>query len=131
MNGDSLEHLPNGRVISRFEQTPPMSTYLVAFVLTDFECITNYTVNHIRVSVCGRPEAIRQGEGDFALHVGTYVLTYFEQSYNVTYPLTKCDHFAIPDFSAGKKTKVKIECFDDCFDNDDHRCYGQLGNDYL
>lgn len=79
-----------------------MSTYLVAFVVTDFQCINGTTVNNIRVSVCGRPEAISRGEGQFALHVGINVLTYFEQSYDLPYPLSKCDHFAIPDFSAGK-----------------------------
>ncbi|CAF0817363.1 unnamed protein product [Adineta steineri] len=101
LNNNQPEVLSNGRLLSRFEQTPPMSTYLVAFVLTDFQCITNMTINNIRVSVCGRQEAMSKGEGDFALHVGTHVITYFEQSYNVPYPLSKCDHFAIPDFSAG------------------------------
>lgn len=102
LNDNQPEILPNGRLISRFEQTPPMSTYLVAFVLTDFQCITNISANKIRVSVCGRPEAMNKGEGDFALYVGTLVIDYFEQSYNLPYPLSKCDHFAIPDFSAGK-----------------------------
>ena len=109
LNNNQPEVLPNGRLLARFEQTPPMSTYLVAFVLTDFQCITNYTHNHIRVSVCGRPEAMNKGEGDFALYVATYVLTYFEQTYNVSYPLSKCDHFAIPDFSAGKCKKIKAK----------------------
>jgi aminopeptidase N len=102
LNNSQPELLPSGRLLARFEETPPMSTYLVAFVLTDFQCITNLTVHNIRVSVCGRPEAMNKGEGDFALHVGQNVITYFEQSYNVPYPLSKCDHFAIPDFSAGK-----------------------------
>ncbi|CAF1400989.1 unnamed protein product [Adineta ricciae] len=101
LNANQPDVLPNGRLIARFEQTPPMSTYLVAFVLTDFQCISNFSANNIRVSVCGRPEAMSKGEGDFALEVGTHVITYFEQSYNVPYPLSKCDHFAIPDFSAG------------------------------
>ncbi|CAF3546049.1 unnamed protein product [Rotaria sp. Silwood1] len=101
LNNNRPELLPNGRLLARFEQTPPMSTYLIAFVLTDFECITNQTLNNISVSVCGRQEAMIKGEGDFALEVATHVITYFEQSYNVPYPLSKCDHFAIPDFSAG------------------------------
>ena len=83
-----------------------MSTYLVAFVLTDFQCITNLARNNIRVSICGREEAMMKGEGNFALHVATHVLTYFEQSYNVRYPLSKCDHFAIPDFSAGMQKRL-------------------------
>ncbi|CAF1519437.1 unnamed protein product, partial [Rotaria sordida] len=92
--------LPDGRLLAHFEQTPPMSTYLVAFVLTDYECITNRTLNNITVNVCGRREAMIKGEGDLALEIGTAVLIYFEQSYNVPYPFSKCDHFAIPDFAA-------------------------------
>ena len=102
-NNNRPEELPDGRLRARFQQTPPMSTYLVAFVLTDFQCITGFTKNQIRVSVCGRAEAMNKGEGDFALHVGTNVISYFEQSYDVPYPLTKCDHIAIPDFSAGRR----------------------------
>ena len=108
LNDNQPEVLPSGRLIARFEQTPPMSTYLVAFVLTDFQCITNYTINNIRVSVCGRQEAMNKGEGDFALFIGTNIITYFEQSYKVPYPLKKCDHFAIPDFSAGKLRRREI-----------------------
>jgi aminopeptidase N len=106
LNDNQPETLPDDRLLARFEQTPPMSTYLVAFVLTDFQCLTNFTENNIRVSVCGRPEAMSKGDGDFALHVGINVISYFEQSYNVSYPLSKCDHFAIPDFSAGKLIKI-------------------------
>ncbi|CAF1156557.1 unnamed protein product [Didymodactylos carnosus] len=102
-NGELIQTttFPNGRKRSQFDITPPMSTYLVAFVVTDFECISAKTNKNITVSVCGRPEAILNSEGDYALDVGSDVLTYFEESYNVSYPLTKCDHFAIPDFSAG------------------------------
>ena len=101
LNNRQPDVLDDERRRARFESTPPMSTYLVAFVLTDFECNVGLTMNNISVSVCGRPEAMRKGEGDYALQVGINVLTYFEQSYDVPYPLSKCDHFAIPDFSAG------------------------------
>ncbi|CAF4239646.1 unnamed protein product [Rotaria sp. Silwood2] len=92
---------PDGRLLSRFEETPPMSTYLIAFVLTDFECVTSVTSANIEVNVCGRPEAIRNAEGNFALEVSTKVIPYYEQSYNMSYPLSKCDHFALPDFAIG------------------------------
>ncbi|CAF3749882.1 unnamed protein product [Rotaria sp. Silwood1] len=91
----------DGRLLSRFEQTPPMSTYLIAFVVTDFECVSNVTSTNIEVNICGRPEAIQKGEGNFALQVSTEVIPYYEQSYNISYPLSKCDHFALPDFAIG------------------------------
>lgn len=92
---------PDGRLLSRFEVTPPMSTYLVAFVVSDFECVSSVTSDNITVNVCGRPEAILRGEGNFALEVSTKVIPYYEQSYNIPYPLSKCDHFALPDFAIG------------------------------
>jgi aminopeptidase N len=92
----------DGRLLSRFEETPPMSTYLIAFVVTDFECVSNVTSANVKVNVCGRPEAIRNAEGNFALEVSTKVIPYYEQSYNISYPLSKCDHFALPDFAIGK-----------------------------
>ncbi|UJR17212.1 hypothetical protein I4U23_004107 [Adineta vaga] len=91
----------NGRLLTRFEETPPMSTYLVAFVLTDFECATGVTANNITVNICGRPEAIGRGNGDFARDVSLKVIPYYEESYNISYPLSKCDQFAIPDFPIG------------------------------
>ncbi|CAF1185611.1 unnamed protein product, partial [Didymodactylos carnosus] len=102
-NGELIKiiPLPDGRIHSYFNITPPMSTYLVAFVVTDFSCIKNVTNRDITVSVCGRPEAIQNFEGHYALDVASDVISYFEDSYNVSYPLRKCDHFAIPDFSAG------------------------------
>ncbi|CAF3554685.1 unnamed protein product [Rotaria sordida] len=97
---------PDGRFLSRFEETPPMSTYLIAFVLTDFECVSRVTSANIEVNVCGRPEAILNGEGDFALEVSTKLIPYYEQSYNISYPISKCDHFALPDFAIGKYSKL-------------------------
>jgi aminopeptidase N len=88
-----------------------MSTYLVAFALTDFECVSSVTQANITVNVCGRPEAIRNGEGDFALEVSTKVIPYYERSYNISYPLSKCDHFALPDFAIGKYSRFCYESF--------------------
>lgn len=79
-----------------------MSTYLIAFVLTDFECVSNVLETNIQINICGRSQAIRNGEGNFALEVSTKVIPYYEQSYNISYPLTKCDQFALPDFAIGK-----------------------------
>jgi aminopeptidase N len=96
----------DGRLLSRFEETPPMSTYLVAFALTDFECVSSVTSTNIAVNVCARPEAIRNNEGNFALEVSMKVIPYYEQSYNISYPLSKCDHFALPDFAIGKYSRL-------------------------
>jgi aminopeptidase N len=45
-----------------------MSTYLVAFVVSDFEVINDTSPSkNILVEVAGRPSAIQDGDGQFAL----------------------------------------------------------------
>ena len=117
----------DGRLLSRFETTPPMSTYLVAFALTDFECVSSITPANVTVNVCGRPEAILRGEGNFALEVSTKVIPYYEQSYNISYPLSKCDHFALPDFAIGEYREFLI----DCASSIEPRWNGKLGSNYV
>ncbi|CAF4526114.1 unnamed protein product, partial [Rotaria sp. Silwood2] len=85
----------DGRLLSSFEQTPPMSTYLIAFVVTDFECVSSVTSTTIKVNICGRPEAIQNKEGNFALQVSTEVIPYYEQSYNISYPLSGMENWGL------------------------------------
>ena len=74
-----------------FQETVEMSSYLVAFLVSDFRCIKSiahptYSKN-INVSVCARPNAIDQLS--YALDVAVKVIEYFESYYNVEYPLPK------------------------------------------
>lgn len=77
-----------------FQESVPMSTYLVAFVVCDFQNLTDG-----RVSVWTRPEAIESAR--YALEVAPKILTFFENYFNIKYPLPKLDLIALPDFSAG------------------------------
>ena len=45
-----------------------MSTYLIAFVISNFKVISKRTpINNIKVEVAARPNAIDDKEGDYAL----------------------------------------------------------------
>lgn len=77
-----------------YEESLPMSTYLLCFTVTDFANLTNGTF-----SVWARSDAIQSAS--FALSIGPQLLTFFENFFNLTYPLSKLDMIAIPDFSAG------------------------------
>lgn len=77
-----------------FEESVSMSTYLVAFVISDLE--SRGTENF---SVWARKEVIDQG--DYALNIGKKSLSFFEKTFNQKYQLEKMDMAAIPDFSAG------------------------------
>jgi aminopeptidase N len=80
-----------------------MSTYLVALIVSDFECISGVAKtelsNEVGVSVCARPDAIDQLH--YALNVSIRLTEFFESFYQVKYPLPKLDHVAIPDFASG------------------------------
>ncbi|KAM3926247.1 aminopeptidase N-like [Leptodactylus fuscus] len=84
-------------IVSTFEQTPKMSTYLVAFIVSQF-----HSVGDNKVKIWGRKRAIvDENQGEYALNVTRPILEFFERYYNVPYPLEKSDQVALPDFSAG------------------------------
>ncbi|KAL3884512.1 hypothetical protein ACJMK2_024647 [Sinanodonta woodiana] len=89
----------DGWVADNFQTTPIMSTYLLAFIICDFDVITNTTSGNVTYGAWARPAAIQQAS--YSLDVGVRILEYFEEYFNVTYPLPKQDMIAIPDFSAG------------------------------
>lgn len=88
-------------LLTRFEPTEKMSTYLLAFVISEFINIQSPEANNILVRIWGRREAIENGQGDYALNITFPILKYLESYYNTTYPLSKSDQIALPDFSAG------------------------------
>lgn len=73
-----------------------MSSYLVAFVVSDFEPIQNV---HENFTVWGRPGAIQHGA--YALNIGQEVMTFLETFTGIEYPIGKMDLVAVPDFASG------------------------------
>ncbi|KAK3860173.1 hypothetical protein Pcinc_033761 [Petrolisthes cinctipes] len=89
-----------GWVWDHYDTTVPMSTYLVAFVVSDFANLTTTANNNKTLfRVWARESAIQQAE--YAREVGPPILSHFEEYFNQSYPLPKQDMVAIPDFSAG------------------------------
>ena len=90
----------NGKRTTVFETTPKMSTYLLAFIYGDLHCKEAKTTGGVDVRVWAtkaqKPETL-----DFALDVAKRGIEFFDEYYGVPYPLAKCDHVAIPDFSSG------------------------------
>ncbi|XP_026110203.1 aminopeptidase N-like [Carassius auratus] len=83
-----------------FEPTKVMSTYLLAFIVSDFISIEQ-NMNDLQIRIFARQEAINAGQGDYALSVTGKIFKFFEDYYNVPYPLPKSDQIALPDFNAG------------------------------
>ncbi|KAK8396295.1 hypothetical protein O3P69_005380 [Scylla paramamosain] len=93
---EATEPIPDqkGWVWDHFQTTLPMSTYLVAFLVSDFTSKSNGNV-----SVWSREAVL--GEAEHALQIGPELIAFFEDYLNVTFPLPKMDLVALPDFAAG------------------------------
>ena len=81
-----------------FEKSEMMVTYLVAFIVCDFQQ-KKKEENGTMFSVIAPSEQIERG--DYALNLSASVTDFFTYYYNIPFPLPKQDMIAIPDFSAG------------------------------
>ncbi|XP_028970128.2 aminopeptidase Ey isoform X2 [Esox lucius] len=106
-NGRDLETINTTKdgfevTMTRFEPTERMSTYLLAFIVSDFDHVTGSVENsNILVRIWARRKAVSEGQGDYALNVTGPMLRFYEKYYNTSYPLSKSDQIALPDFNAG------------------------------
>uniref|UniRef100_A0A8D0B229 Aminopeptidase n=1 Tax=Sander lucioperca TaxID=283035 RepID=A0A8D0B229_SANLU len=55
----------------------------------------------LQIRIWARRKAIEDRQGDYALNVTGPILQFYEHYYNATYPLSKSDQIALPDFNAG------------------------------
>jgi aminopeptidase N len=94
--------LSDNRTLDEFDITPPMSTYLVAFIVSNYDGISNNDTAK-PFGVYARPHAKEQTK--LALEFGQQMLAqlgvYLGIDYYSVNRVTKMDMAAIPDFSAG------------------------------
>ena len=88
-----------GLKIVQFAPTPIMSTYLVAFIVGDFEYLEGKTHDGVTVRVYTTPGKKQQGK--FALDCAIQSLEFYSDYFNIPYPLNTLDMIAIPDFASG------------------------------
>uniref|UniRef100_A0A7N1A587 Alpha-aminoacylpeptide hydrolase n=1 Tax=Kalanchoe fedtschenkoi TaxID=63787 RepID=A0A7N1A587_KALFE len=82
-----------------YQESPIMSTYLVAIVTGLFDFVEDHTSDGTRVRVyCPVGKA---DQGKFALGVAVKTLGLYKEYFGVPYSLPKLDMVAIPDFAAG------------------------------
>ncbi|XP_078539357.1 aminopeptidase N-like [Lissotriton helveticus] len=86
--------------VTTFEKTPKMSTYLLAFIVSDFDKIEKMN-NEVQIRIWARKKAIQEEQGAYALNVTGPILNFLQSYYKVPYPLPKSEQVALPDFSAG------------------------------
>jgi len=83
----------------KFERSPKMSTYLVAFIVGDMASVEEQTPSGTLIRVWATKG--REEQGRYALDNAVRLLSYFNGYFGIPFPLSKLDHIAIPDFAAG------------------------------
>jgi puromycin-sensitive aminopeptidase len=101
-NGAEIERseLADGRTQIRFAETPPISSYLVAYCIGPFEpteVVTTPTGVPVRVFL---PRGMAD-KGTYARDAHARSLTYLEDYTGIPYPYAKVDAIGVPDFEAG------------------------------
>nr|XP_040569452.1 endoplasmic reticulum aminopeptidase 1-like isoform X3 [Lepeophtheirus salmonis] len=84
------------QIRDEFEETVEMSTYLVAFVICDFEVKSKMTAHRVNVSVIAASDII--DESGFALEAAVNIMDYYHDFFGLPYPLSKQDLIGLPDF---------------------------------
>ena len=82
-----------------YETTPIMSTYLLAFIVGEYDYVEGKDADGVVVRVytpVGKKE-----QGEFALDVAVKTLPFYKKYFDIPYPLPKIDLIAIADFAAG------------------------------
>ncbi|MDN5275712.1 MAG: putative Aminopeptidase [Candidatus Saccharibacteria bacterium] len=90
----------NGLLVTRFETTPRMSTYLLAWVVGDMQRKSAHTKDGVEVSVWATPVQ-STASLEFALEFAVKTIEFYNDFFGIPYPLPKSDHVALPDFSSG------------------------------
>ncbi|CAH8474229.1 unnamed protein product [Schistosoma curassoni] len=97
MNLESTEVLYDNWRVDRYNTSVKMSTYLLAFVVSQFSNIQRTDNRGRNFTVWARPDKIRSAE--YALDIGIKLLGYFEDYFGIPYSLPKMDMVAIPKTS--------------------------------
>jgi aminopeptidase N/puromycin-sensitive aminopeptidase len=87
-----------GKHTLKFLTTPKMSTYLVAFLVGDFQC-TAGEQDGVAIRVCSTPDKVALTP--YGVDIAKNVLHYYNNYFGIPYPLKKLDLIALPDFEAG------------------------------
>lgn len=94
------QHEKDDRLLTTFATSPRMSCYLLAWVAGELHRKSAKTKNNVEVNVWATPAQPKESLL-FALDIATKVTDFYEEYFGVKYPLPKCDHVALPDFSSG------------------------------
>lgn len=82
-----------------FKETPVMSTYLLALIIGELDFIEKKTKHGVAVRTYAIPSQIKHAESSTAMAAD--VLDYYENYFEIPYPLPVLNQIALPDVEAG------------------------------
>lgn len=85
---------------TRFATTPLLSTYLIAFAITDFRFKENAANSELRMRVFATPE--NYARLSYPLVEGEKVMKALTNYLKVPFPLPKLDQFFLTNFGGGE-----------------------------
>nr|XP_045368472.1 endoplasmic reticulum aminopeptidase 2 isoform X2 [Camelus bactrianus] len=88
-----------GLLEDHFGTTVKMSTYLIAYIVCDFNSVSGTASSGVKVSVYASPD--KWSQTHYALEASLKLLDFYEKYFDIQYPLPKLDLVAIPDFASG------------------------------
>ncbi|XP_073496949.1 glutamyl aminopeptidase [Phyllobates terribilis] len=96
---ERTENLGNGWIQTHFIKSVPMSTYLVAFAVHQFDFVERISNRGIPLRIYVQP--LQNETALYAADTTKTVFDFFEEYFNMSYSLPKLDQIAIPDFGTG------------------------------
>jgi puromycin-sensitive aminopeptidase len=99
MNDVKSQFLPGGKRRVVFAASPKMSTYLLAWAVGKFDCIQTRTTHGVLIRIFSPPGQAERGR--FALACGVRSLDFFDDYFQVPYPLPKLDMLCCTEFACG------------------------------
>ena len=92
-------YLPGGKKRVTFAVSPKMSTYLLAWAIGEFDFVQAVTKHGVQLRVFSPPG--RSAQGQFALDAGVRALDFYDDFFQVPYPLPKMDMICVTEFAMG------------------------------
>lgn len=84
-------------IVTSFDQTLSMQSYLVAFTVSNFIFIEDNSAVPPQ-KIYGKRHSIENGEGELALDAAVVLMAGFEEYLGIPYSFPKMDQFACPNF---------------------------------
>lgn len=97
-----------------FQETPKMSTYIVALIVSDFVPNVNPIVSNFSIYTYNPDENLEKL--NYSVMIGPKILDFYAKQYfEIDYPLPKMDMITVPDFSLGAMENWGMVTYRDVF----------------